>query len=232
MQPRERALHHDEARAGDLRRGVEVEHAEPRADVDVVLHREVERARRAAACALRRCPPPTCPPARDSCGTFGMTREERLQLRPGCPRAPARARRGCALTCASAISGDASSPFALAWPICFESWLRLACSSCVSVCIACARPRGEEVARGRARTRAPRGARPRRSRSLRRELDVEHLRFLRLLELLADLRLPARAGRLVDSGLHAFRQVALAGRVGVGLVVRVAVVACRSRAAS
>jgi len=43
-------------------------------------------------------------------------------------------RSACALT--SAISGAASAPFAFSWPTCFESWLRLAWSSCVSVCTA------------------------------------------------------------------------------------------------
>ena len=46
VHPRERALHQREAGAGDLRRGLEIEQAEPLAEVDMVLHRKVEAARR------------------------------------------------------------------------------------------------------------------------------------------------------------------------------------------
>ncbi len=49
MQPRHRAAHGDEAAAGDLRRGGEIEAAEALADVHVVLGREGELARPAVA---------------------------------------------------------------------------------------------------------------------------------------------------------------------------------------
>ena len=45
MQARELSFHHHKARAGDLGRSVEIEHAEIRAQIDVVLHRKIELAR-------------------------------------------------------------------------------------------------------------------------------------------------------------------------------------------
>ncbi len=47
MQSRDTAARHGEARAGNLRRGFEIEAAKLLAELDVVLRREVERARRA-----------------------------------------------------------------------------------------------------------------------------------------------------------------------------------------
>ena len=53
MQARQRAFHHDEAGAGKLRRRLEVEHAETRTDVDMILRREIEFARLTPAAILR-----------------------------------------------------------------------------------------------------------------------------------------------------------------------------------
>ena len=52
MQARDRTFHHDEARAADLDRGLEVESAERRPEVHVVLRLEVERAGRTDAADL------------------------------------------------------------------------------------------------------------------------------------------------------------------------------------
>jgi hypothetical protein len=45
MKPRKRTLQHGEACAGDLRGCVEVEQAQAGADIDVILHRKIERPR-------------------------------------------------------------------------------------------------------------------------------------------------------------------------------------------
>ncbi len=54
VQARDLAFHHDEARAGEFRGGIEVEAAETGADVDVVLRLEAELARLAPAALLDR----------------------------------------------------------------------------------------------------------------------------------------------------------------------------------
>ena len=70
-EPRAGAEQHREARARHARRALEVENAERGAELPVRLRREVERRRRAPACAPRRCRPPTCPPARSRAADSG-----------------------------------------------------------------------------------------------------------------------------------------------------------------
>src|SRR3569832_1749022 len=52
VQTRERTAHHRKARTGDFRSGLEVEQTELRAEIDVILGREVELRRRAPTAHL------------------------------------------------------------------------------------------------------------------------------------------------------------------------------------
>ena len=52
LQARQAAAHDDEARSGDLRGRVEIEHAEAGAQIDVIAHFEVEHSRRAPCANL------------------------------------------------------------------------------------------------------------------------------------------------------------------------------------
>ena len=116
-----------------LRAGLEVQ-AERRAQVDMVLRREVEAARRAPAPHLDVGRSRRRPPARSSCGRLGTDISISASSLWIASSRAAPLFCSSAMRLTSAISAAASPPLPLSWPICLDNVLRRACSSSVRTC--------------------------------------------------------------------------------------------------
>ena len=132
LQPRQRALQHDEARAGQFRRRLEIHHAERFADVEMLLRREGVIRRRADTCALDIAVLVGAVRHVVAAAGSGMSASAFCELvveprfRP--PRRSAASSLSAA-TSAISVARRASSLAFLASPISFEAALRRACAS-------------------------------------------------------------------------------------------------------
>jgi len=108
VQPRHRAAHQREARAGEFRRGVEVE-PERAADVDVVAHREVEDARLAPAAHLD-VVSDDLPTGTEACGTLGALSSMLARRACTSPSLVSCALMASGIDATSASTAEASSP--------------------------------------------------------------------------------------------------------------------------
>ena len=163
LQPREAALQHDEARAGQLRRGLEIHLAERLAELEMLLRRERVIALRPEMMVLdiavlvravrhlveRQVREFARAPSSSSVDSCLLLRFERRNL--GLERARPRP---------SAPAARASSLLFFASPISFEAALRRACAAS-AVWIAARRRSSSAISRSRFTAASPRRASPR-----------------------------------------------------------------------
>jgi hypothetical protein len=112
--------------------------AERFAEVDVVLDREIEAARRAPAHDLDVVGFVDLPTGTLSCGRLGISRDEGVEFLEQFAERASLASVRLFRPATSAITAEASSPLPLSMPICLDRLLRLACNPGCASAASCA----------------------------------------------------------------------------------------------